>query len=476
MAACDDPRAENACVDVSDEYRALNDLAPNERGRRLPMLVARLLERDGYQALRAGNAASPRDADLFASSIDEDYLLEVKSGGKPAGLDAIDSLFVRLERMPSHVIGLVISRSGFTRGAMTQVTARRTRLILLFDGDELADLFEGRLTVRTLARAKRLALVRDAEMRFFGGRSVLELPGAADWARLPVPNVAFSDSAGDRAEPWIVSTGRNGDLVFAASIPDVDWTIAMGNGAGVDVDVQIRSLDDLAGMFESLRRSAWLTPAGRFAIHQTRASWHGAGARNFIDALRRQSERYASINVLLHNEEHAVYFDEYSAGLYTVALRVVVGADPWILGAQLSLQLPGVPLDPSALRLTMRALGLEEQAVFRSLTAAHHVTSAHFKATDVPLEVRGELIAVDALTAAYGETWISGLVASNPFQGARAPTLPDALRTALARTDTIICSLGSWYSANRRPSSFHLKRLDAVWTASALVVVAAADW
>lgn len=422
-------------------------------------------------------AASPRDADVFASSIDGDYLVEVKGTGRRADIDVVDSLWTRLEGMPVPTIGLIFSRAGFTMGAVSRVETRRSRTVLLVNGEELTELFGAGLNLRSLIAAKRKALTRDAKVAFFSGATLLELPKKDSVLPLPGPNVVFPSSDPLVSFPMVVSRGGNGDFVFAAEIPDVNWTIALGSGASLDVDLRIRSLDELEGVFELLRRAGWITPAGRFAIHQVEVSWHGAGATGLIDALRRQAARNQAVRDFTpHNEEHAVYFDVFGGGFYTLVLRVVVKPEPWLLGAQLSMQLPGIPLDPSPLRLTIRSLGLEEQAAFRCLGEEGRHNEVRFEPGAVPLRVDQALEATDAYSGP-GETWFSAVIADNPFlEPSVAPKLPEAVRSALEGCDKVVCALGSWYDADSRPSAFYVKRVESVWTASAQVLVVAADW
>jgi len=76
----------------------------------------RLFEDAGYNARLDASAARPRDADLYVYSPGEDFLVEVKSGDKPTGIAAISELAGRLTRTAPFVIGVLISRSRFTKG------------------------------------------------------------------------------------------------------------------------------------------------------------------------------------------------------------------------------------------------------------------------------------------------------------------------------------------------------------------------
>jgi len=218
----------------------------------------------------------------------------------------------------------------------------------------------------------------------------------------------------------------------------------VGNGAGLDVDLPIGSVDDVGGGFEILRRHGWLTEAGRFAIHQLGLSWHGAGAAAFVQALSQQAERnLAEPDLRPHGEEHAVYFDEYRprvgsvGGPYSLVLRVLVGSTPRVLGAQLSMQLDGIPVDSSALRTTMDAFSVGDRAAFRSLASKKEVMA--FQEGAIPLRVRQEI--ASEVDAEDPDTWISGVVADNPFRTeALQSRLHADVRSVLQGVDTVVCS------------------------------------
>jgi len=276
---------------------------------------------------------------------------------------------------------------------------------------------------------------------------------------------AFVTAIGDHA----------GDYVFADEVPDVDWTISLGVGAGLDVELAIRSIDEFAGVLEILRRGGWLTPNGRWAVHQLPVSWHGAGVASLLSELRGQAARYAAVgNLPLHSSEQVVYFDHYAGGLYTLVLRVLAGATPRILDAQLSVQLPGVPLDTLNLLTTLRGLGVDERAVFRSLQGQHRVESVSFRLGEVPVELVAELASHDG--PVDPETWVRSLIVRNPFVRSAGPKLPDELASALGRPDLIVCSLSSWYPLTSRPSSFSLVRVEGARTASAVALRLVANW
>jgi len=106
---------------LSNEFDRIEQLPALRRGQELPILIHRLFEDAGYNARRDAGAARPRDADLYVYSPGEDFLVEVKSGDKPTDIAAISELADRLTRTAPFVIGILISRSRFTKGAIKLV-------------------------------------------------------------------------------------------------------------------------------------------------------------------------------------------------------------------------------------------------------------------------------------------------------------------------------------------------------------------
>ena len=468
-------------TELMDEFERIENLPALQRGQALPVLIQRLFEEAGYEARRGAAAARPRDADLYVYSPSEDFLIEVKSGNTSTGVDDVDQLAGRLGRTAPYVIGVLISRAPYTKGALKLVGDERRRPILLVDRSEILVLLAGGLTPRTLLRQKRQSLVVDARVEFFGSERRGRLPSRSERLPLPGPNVHVLEGGRLSPAPWLVTRGGVGDWIFVPDVPDVDWTVALGRGAGLDVDMPFHSVDDVAGGFEILRRHGWLTKAGRFSIHQMGVSWHGAGAAGFLMALTSQQERNTTEPDLRpHSEEHAIYFDEYRPGSgsiggpYTLVLRVLVGSRPRILEAQFSLQLDGVPLDTSRLRLTMESFSVDEKAAFRSLDSPRREMTA-FRHGEVPLRVQREI--TTEVEDKDPDTWISGVVADNPFvKESLASRLPGDVRHALTGLDTVVCSFGAWYTAERRPTTAYVTRVESMRTASALVLSIHGDW
>lgn len=460
--------------ELADEYEVLAHQSWKVRARRLPMLVGRLFERGGYEAQLRAAAATPRDADLMASALDEHYLVEVKSGAKPAGIEVVDELRVRLQVLPPYVTGVIVSANGFTAAAVKQVIGQRDRPMVLIAGGELTELFSGRLGLRSLLRHKKADLMRDAAVRFFDKESPVQFPGPTERGRLPQPNVRVT--AEDAAPSAVSMLGeRGGDFVFTDELPDVDWTISLGVGAGLDVDLELRSLDELAGAFELLRRRGWLTPDGRWAIHQTPISWHGAGAETLLTQLRDQRARYTAVGHLrMHGSEQVVYFDRCDGGLYSLVLRVLTGDKPQIFESQLSVQLPGIPLDPSNTLMILRELGVDDGAVFRSLAGQQRMETAAFRLGEVPVEVVGQIQSLDRHVDS--RTWIRGLIVRNPFRGRLRAKLPTESAHALGEPELLLCSLSSWYTIDAAPRNFSIVRIEAVRTASAVAFRFVANW
>ena len=441
------------------EFERLGALPdPRRRGRHFEGLIGRLFERAHLRVIVGSQAASPRDADLFASGRDE-YLVEVKWQKTPANIDVIEGLWGRLARTPPHVVGVVFSMSGFSRTAIKLVEENRDRPILLVRGDEVARLCDG-LALRPLLRHKKWALTVEARV-LFAERSPL---WPADWP--PRRELWPEPDAGvDGPRRWIEGRAGRDPVVFVDELPHVDWTMAQGMGVGFDLQLPLHTQDDLARAFEILYTNGWLTGAGRFRIEQPgRTAWYGWGAAGFLDAIRQQGARLAGQQGW-HSEERTDYFDTCPGGWYTLTLRVHTG-DKRLFGAHLSAQLAGIPTETTPMRLLAEAFDLDDEAFFRPLTAAHTVHSVPFRQGDVPVE------ATDFIVAAGDPSWVSGLVVRNP--GA-SRIQDEEVRNLMGDDEFVTCALASWHQVGE-VHRYHLRDIESAESGAVRVSRVAADW
>jgi hypothetical protein len=454
--------------DLFEEYQALRSASPSERGRALPHLLVRVFEWAGFQAKEHARAAMPRDTDLFLT-YDDDYLLEAKWTSRRVDIDAVDELRCRLARTAGHVTGLFVSVAGFSAGAIRAVEADRSRLILLLDGEDLEALLAGRVSPATLLRIRKRALVRDA-VALVGRRPATGTEPPADATALRRGDAILIDPHGMEL-PWVVSEGPSGHEVYVESIPDVDWTAAQGRGVGLDASLPVATVSDLVRALVMLERAGWISGAGRFAIHQPDLAWHGVGAFGFVNALQRQAERHR-LRRRWHNEEYAVYFDHCpnGSGLYTLTSRVWTHRGR-LVDTVLSVQLPGVPVDATRIRLLLESLGLDELGDFWPLEGHARARSWQLNEGDAPLHVAAWLRDVT------DEEWVRGIVTDNPlFRDAPVAGKTPAVPAILQRSDRLVCSLRSWHRATDAVGPYSVIRIEQAWTGTAQVISIGADW
>lgn len=119
---------------IADEFERVSELAPQPRGRTLQKLVARMLRQQGWDA-DEGVRTSHEEMDVVIWREREYYLLECKWEKVPIEAGVIRELYGKLGNRVG-VNGIVMSMSGFTKGAAEQAEGfAGQRMILLFGED-----------------------------------------------------------------------------------------------------------------------------------------------------------------------------------------------------------------------------------------------------------------------------------------------------------------------------------------------------
>lgn len=478
---------------------------PHGRGRAFEHLVEHVFQQAHFAVRRNPGAAAPRQTDLFASFEDYDYLIEVKWQQSPVDVADIDSLRSRLDRTPSHVIGVFVSMSGFTETALQVVQNRHLRMLLLLDSTDIRTVVDEPWRLWPLLRRKRHHFLVEGKVLLAIADHPWRVHHPLDRTSLPLSDVVLRDRQG-RAMPWVVSAGGFGGFVFVQELPDVDWTTAQGSGIGFDLHLPIKRRDDLAYVLDLFNRVGWTSPAGRWTIQQAEVNWHGSGAKGLLDALDDWKGRYAARPAHYHHSEEVTYFDVCDGGFYTFSTALGLTAEGRIRQASLSVQLMGVPLHVEPFRQLVHAFDLDDQAYFRPL--------APNQIRKLPL---GTQMRVTLNPAAWlchprepddpSPGWVSGLVVHNPFR--RAPgsfALPsgDSWRRLLGKlalhghlyrhqqqraadeqqgwpeslreTEFLVCDLSSWHEVTDTPTGYYLRYIELVRTGGAKVLYCVADW
>jgi Restriction endonuclease len=186
------------------------------RGYEFQSFVGSLFKREHFTVEPRARAATPRQVDLLVTRGEEAYLIETKWRKDPANINDIDSLFTRLEAMPSSVVGIMVSYSGFTREAVNRVSQRSNRPVLLVTGGELERVLQwGGDLMRLLHRKKDRLLVHrevlldtQTDKRRRAGRAK---PGELASA---TAEVVFADG---RRSKWLSCGGGFGQFVSSVS-------------------------------------------------------------------------------------------------------------------------------------------------------------------------------------------------------------------------------------------------------------------
>ena len=117
---------------LTDDFAAISKLAPQARGIRFEKLLARVVISLGWNTNESARTAY-EEFDIFIDRNGSYYLIECKWTKNPAGPDVTSHLLAKLMRRES-VKGILMSMSGFTRGAVTSVEDLSSSKIILFFG------------------------------------------------------------------------------------------------------------------------------------------------------------------------------------------------------------------------------------------------------------------------------------------------------------------------------------------------------
>ena len=401
------------------------------------------------------------------------FLIEVKWQNSPVDVAVIDDVRSRLERTLPYVTGLIMSMSGFTQTAIDGAATSRDRPILLVNKDEITRLVNSGSGLWPLLVHKRDALVNRGEVLFEDVESHWQDRVTPDPSKLPMADIRFS-KAPMHAPNWVQGGGGFGHIVFAESIPDVDWTVALGSGVALDIHPDLGTREEAPHALELLRKLGWITKHGRFSIQQAHDYWYGAGARDFSLALAGWKQRYTKTKHPYHHTEEATYFDIAEGGLYTLTFDISSDERGEISNAQLSMQLPYVPLDTHQFQELLHAFDLLGERGFRSLPPKPVFTLWHWTFTRTPLVPTSFIY--DSPSA-----WVRGIMAPNPFRSRMLNTrrisseVKDKLEV-LHELDLLPFRLRDWHEAEDTKMTYNFSGFEMTWTGDAAVFSLVADW
>ncbi len=127
---------------IADEFEKVSAMAPQPRGRALQKLIARLIKQQGWET-DEGVRSSHEEIDVIIWREREYYLLECKWEKDPIEASVVRELFGKLGNRIG-VNGIVMSMSGFTKGAAEQASDfAGQRMLLLFGEDAIKRMVYG---------------------------------------------------------------------------------------------------------------------------------------------------------------------------------------------------------------------------------------------------------------------------------------------------------------------------------------------
>jgi hypothetical protein len=273
--------------------------------------VERTVESTGLRELR-GHARQ-----TCATADNETLLVECKWRRQPAGSDDVDGLRARTARLPGPITGVLVSISGFTKGAVEEVERRRDQRVLLFGEEELDEVTDRWGDLRHMLRIKQQSLLVD-------GRAHVLRDRWSRTARIRPTAFALTDSDAffanhDGRCPWIASSGGFGHLTFTCD-HSMGW---LSTEAAVTVDIPLVSLSapaDLHWALFELAALGWTTGEGQWCLQQRETNWHGIGAATLVEALDQRSSRYENAGAI-HRAAELTYYDACQGGFYTLTSR-----------------------------------------------------------------------------------------------------------------------------------------------------------
>jgi hypothetical protein len=379
-------------------------------GQKLERDILRLFRTNGFRAQPNPGAAKPRQTDIYARATGLDLLVEVKDRKRPVDVSDIDSLRARLRRTTSDVVGAIFTTSPLTRNALKEIESDRSREIIVFVEAEIERLLSRRARLSNLIERKR------DELRV-QGRVWFQTDAAGQHlnAKLPASTVKFLSALTTAA--YFYSKTDFAHALLTMSMPDPGSGNPSGEGARLSLRLELSSLDDLRDLLGYVHDKFGLSANGAFSIHQDGASWHGAGAINFIGAAKAYLARYEEASMKrVHHSEDLVYFDEFRGGWLSLYTRQHIpdsygtGRDSYFHSSELCIQLPGVPVDVAPFLDLCRYTG-NELADFQYI----HERRTHTRRLKKPVKLKVVGIALQTYDGRDRDRWIIGLVARNPF-------------------------------------------------------------
>jgi hypothetical protein len=421
---------------------------PDSTGRCFEEEVEGLLRSAGFRVQPNAGAARPRQTDLYATGHGMDLLVEVKDRKRKVDINDVDGLRSRLGRTAADIIGVIVTTSEVSSGALREIEADRTREILVLAPNEVELLRQHRADLLVLIQRKRHEL-RSRGRAWIGpvvGREHLGV-------RLPRSPIRFQCK---EKKPYFASKGGHVHMAFAMEIPDPGWGTSGGNGVVLSLQLTLGAVEDLQETLGYLHQNFGLSTHGAFTIRQSEMCWHGVGAHELLQTVRNYEARYRAATMsYVHHSEEITYVDRFRGGYLMLTTQHHVkgrmygtNRGPVFNHSELAIALPGIPLDTRQFLDLCRYTG-NDWGEFENVPERHCRTRRLRKA--LRLEVVGTVVEIPGhqMRALSKHRTVVGVIAKNPFYGKRS--LPPELQDKkiplhdLLRTELLLCDLRDWH-------------------------------
>src|SRR5712691_4949084 len=408
---------------------------PHRRGKRFEIFLARMLEQEGFEVTRKPKYALPRQTDLMARHEQTFFIVEAKWSQKKTGLEDISSVRDRLARVPPDVFACVFSMAGFSKRAVEDVSGRRDREIILFNGVEIHDIVDGRVSFTEKLNHKKEELRINA-VAFLSEDPITDLP------RLHLRTGPDVFQIGSERSSWMRTSTRHNNIVFSNELLD-----CMGRRDSLfslELQLQISEIADLHRALDLLKKHIGLSGQGSFAIHQSNVGWFGFGFETFLSAVREQKARYSELNwnSYHHSEELAYLARLDNGGLMCLSSRQGVGRGDYLQSSRVEVYFPGIPVDMSSVRHLCRRTKNQEAQL--EVAGKDPLRTLRFHP-----RVRVEPVAA-VVSDSGGDQCTSGLVVKNPFLNSAVPSDEEdsvgEVQRMIPSSELLFCALRNWHN------------------------------
>ncbi len=145
-------------IGFAGEYEQISNQKPQPRGRALQKLLAKIIEKHGWLQ-EEGARTSHEEMDIIIHKEREYFLVECKWEKEPIEASIVRELYGKLSNRIG-VLGIVISMSGFTSGAIEQAEDfASSRIILLFGRKDIENIVFQNTKFETLLDEKYQQLI-----------------------------------------------------------------------------------------------------------------------------------------------------------------------------------------------------------------------------------------------------------------------------------------------------------------------------